>query len=102
MNKNITSVLCFVVGLAVGSVGTWFYCDKSAKKRIDEEIEKQVRPAREMYERLCDQKKMAEKNREEKEKLFEIVGKVQIKIQRRKLPKLKDIGNYALMAEIYY
>ena len=52
-------------------MGTWFYCDKSAKKRIDEEIEKQVRPAREMYERLCDQKKMAEKNREEKEKLFE-------------------------------
>lgn len=36
----------------------------------------------------------------EKEKLFQIVGKVQTKIQRwKELSKLKDMGNFVLMAE---
>ena len=39
MNKNLSNLLIFVVGAAIGSAATYFYVNEYHKKRADKEIE---------------------------------------------------------------
>lgn len=64
MSKNIGTVLAFIVGAGVGAGGAYIY----TKKKYESLIESEVNSARETYQRLA--KELADKNEEEKKKLF--------------------------------
>lgn len=64
MSKNVSTVLAFIVGAGVGAGGAYIY----AKKKYESLIDSEVNSARETYQRLA--KELADKNEEEKKKLF--------------------------------